>query len=109
MLAQGQDLGTTSFTWPAFPLPASLGTAFAALLTMLIIVVAKHFDQTGGFLTLSVMLVMAFISTTFISMIYNVPQIPTTEILVGALSTSVGAVVAFWVSRKIGGDHHDDG
>jgi len=49
------------------------------------------------------MIVAAFIVATFASMLYNVPQVPSTEILIGALATSVGAIVAYWMSRSHGG------
>ena len=70
-----------------------------AVLTILVMIVAHRFDGSGGWFTLSVMMVLGFIAVTLASMIYEVPQTPTTEILLGSMSTSVGAIVAFWMSR----------
>lgn len=82
------------------PLPALAGAAGSLLLAMLIIWVSKQFDTTRGLLTISVMILVAFITATFASMIYQVPQVPSTEILIGALATSVGAIIAYWMSGK---------
>lgn len=89
-----------AFTWPTFPLPATLGTMAALLMAVVVLLASHRFDATGGLLTLSIMIVAAFISVTFTSMLYNIQQTPLTEILIGALSTSVGAIVAFWMSNR---------
>ena len=91
----------STFTWPAFPLPATLGTLAALLMATLVLIASHRFDSSGGLLTLSIMIVAAFISVTFTSMLYpTVQQTPLTEILVGALATSMGAIVAFWMSNR---------
>jgi len=90
------------FTWPTVPFPATVGALAVILVACIILVIAKYFDVTAGLLTISVMIVAAFIVATFASMLYNVPQVPSTEILIGALATSVGAVIAYWMSKGSG-------
>lgn len=85
----------TQFSWQAAAFVAAVSVA---LVTTLLLAVYKKFDRTGGLLTLSVLIVQGFITASFASMIYNVPQNPVTEILIGALATSLGAVVAYWMS-----------
>lgn len=98
-------MNSNTFSWPVLPLPALIGAVGTAVLAILIVIVAKKFDSTHGLLTISVMVIMGFITATFASMIYSVPQVPTTEILIGGLSTSVGAVIAYWMSSaRRGGD-----
>ena len=60
---------------------------------------ASRFDPTRGFLTMSVLITVAFIGATIASMLYPVPQIATTEMLVGGLATALGAIVAHWLGR----------
>ena len=66
------------------------------LCTCLIIYTCRRWDRTGGMLTLSILIVQGFITGTYGAMLYEIRQNPITEILVGALATSMGAVVAHW-------------
>ena len=80
-------------------LPLIAGIA-VGLVVILILVASRYSDQnTKGFLTISLLIVFAFIMAAFASMVYQVPTNPATEILVGALSTALGAVVSHWVGR----------
>jgi hypothetical protein len=90
----------SSIPWPGIPYPAFLTAAGVALLAAAILAVSRYMDQTGGLLTISIMLVLAFIASTFASMIYAIPQVPSTEILVGSLATALGAVVAYWLGNR---------
>lgn len=64
-----------------------------------LIVVANHFDPTKGVLSLAIIITVSFIVATYASLIYQVQQTPLTEILIGALATALGAVVAYWMGR----------
>lgn len=103
-LARSSDsapsLTDNAFSWPTFPLPATLGTVAALTMAVLVLIAARRFDTTGGLLTLSIMIVAAFISVTFTALLYDIKQTPLSEILVGAMATSIGAVIAFWMSRR---------
>lgn len=87
------------FAWPTIPFPAFVTAAGTVVLTCLVIVIARYFDHTGGLLTVSILIISAFIGTTFVSLVYTVPQVPITEILVGALATSLGAIITYWMRR----------
>lgn len=86
--------------WPALPFPASIAAGIVVLLSVLVLLASGRFDTTGGLLTISLMVVAAFVSVTFTVMLYPVPQTALVEILVGALATSLGAVIAFWMSYR---------
>lgn len=90
----------SSFEWPGVPYPAFLSTLGLAAIGAVIVVVARFYDPTTGLLTVSVLIVLATIAATFASFLYEIPQVPSTEILVGALATSLGAIIAHWVGRK---------
>jgi hypothetical protein len=92
----------SGFAWPGLPYPALITAAGIACLTALVLVASHFFDASGGLLTLSLAIVLAFIAVSLASMIYAVPQTPLTEILIGSLATSMGAIVAFWMSRRKG-------
>ena len=68
-----------------------------AAMTVVIVMVARRFDRTGGMLTISILVVQGFITGVYGAMLYEIRQNPITEILVGALATSMGAVIAHWV------------
>lgn len=101
----------SGFEWPGIPYPAFLSTLGLALVGCVVVVVASRYDVTGGLLTVSIMLILATVAATFASFLYEIPQVPSTEILVGALATSLGAIVAHWVGRYADShkrDHKDD-
>jgi len=86
--------------WPIIPFSALVGGIIVGLVTVVILLIARYADDFHkGFLTVSVLIVIAFIIAVFAAMIYSVPTNPVTEILVGALSTALGAVVSHWVGR----------
>ena len=90
----------SGFPWPGLPYPALITAAGTATLTVMLLVASHYFDHSGGLLTISIILILAFIAVTLASLIYEVPQNPLTEILIGSLSTSVGAIIAFWMSKR---------
>lgn len=59
---------------------------------------SRYLDPTGGLLTVSVTILAAFTAILFTGILYGVPQTPLNEIMVGGLATSLGAVIAFWMS-----------
>lgn len=78
----------------------ALGAAMAVMIaSACIIAISNRFDSSGGVLTLSTIITIAFVVTTFASLIYDVQQTPLTEILVGGLSTALGGVVAYYMGR----------
>ena len=78
---------------------------YAAMAVMLasaiLIVVAHYFDKTGGSLTISIIITVAFVTATYASMVYKIQQTPLTEILVGGLATGLGGVVGFHLGRYV--------
>ena len=102
MDALGAAAPASGFAWPGLPYPALITAAGTGLLTILVIIGAYYFDRSHGLLTLSVLIIIAFIAVTLASMIYQVPQTPTTEILIGGLVSSVGGIVAYWMSKGRG-------
>ena len=98
--ASGGPFNPTT-TWPIIPFPALVGAVAIGFVTALILLCANYFDQySKGFLTVSILLILAFVTATFASMIYAVPTNPVTEILTGALATALGAIVSHWVGRR---------
>ena len=94
------DAPTNGFTWPGVPYPALLTAVGTALLAAVVVVASKYFDPTGGPLTVTLLIVIPFVAATFASMIYAIPQTPSTELLLGSLATALGATVAYWLGRK---------
>lgn len=82
------------------PNPAFFSAALVVIVSAAIVIVARRYDPTEGLLTISILVVAAFITAAFASMIYDVKQTPSTELLLGALATSLGAIVAHWMSPR---------
>lgn len=81
----------------------ALTAAMAVMLASAgVLAISSRFDNSNGVLTLAIIITVAFVVTTFASLIYNVQQTPLTEILVGGLSTALGGVVAHYMGRPRG-------
>jgi peptidoglycan/LPS O-acetylase OafA/YrhL len=84
--------------WPIIPL---IGAIVVGSVGALILIASRYYDrESKGFLTISILIVFAFITATFASMIYSIQLNPITEILVGALATALGAIVSQWGGTK---------
>lgn len=79
--------------------PAAVGIAFAVLFTTALVVVAARFDPTMGTLTISVLVVVAFIGVAIFCLFFTVPGDEITSAVIGGLVASFGAVVAHWIGR----------
>jgi hypothetical protein len=92
------------FSWPSIPYPAFIATAGVALVAAILVITAKYFDVTEGLLTVSLVVIIAFVAATFASLLYSVPQTPQMELLIGGLATSLGAIIAYWLGKGRGGE-----
>lgn len=82
----------------ALPYLALIASMSVAAISTLIIWIIRKFEIDGA-MAISIILVVGFITATYASMIYKIEQTPLTEILVGALATALGGVVAHWMGR----------
>jgi FtsH-binding integral membrane protein len=83
--------------------PASIGLVVAVLATTLMLVVINKFDPTGGALTISLLVVLAFIGLVIFCALFTVPTDEISSSVIGGLTASFGAVVAFWLGRNTKG------
>lgn len=79
--------------------PVSVGLIIAVVLVTCLLVVTSRFDATGGTLTISLLVVLAFISLVTFCAFFTVPTDEITSGAIGGLVAAFGAVVAFWLSR----------
>ncbi len=82
--------------------PASLGIGLSILFTAVLLLVAGKFDATGGILTISLLVVIAFIGAVTFCLFFTVPQDETTSGVVGGLTAAFGAIIAYWLGRRKG-------
>jgi hypothetical protein len=81
--------------------PGLFAAMGVVVFTSILLVVIKHYDQTGGTLTISLMVVLAFIAVVAFSLLFNIPSDDeVTPGVVGGLVAAFGAVVAFWLGRS---------
>jgi hypothetical protein len=72
------------------------------LATASLVVVAGRFDPTGGTLTISILVVLAMVSTTIFVMLFSIPTDEITSAVLGGLVAAFGAVMAFWLGKRNG-------
>lgn len=79
--------------------PASVGVSFMVVFVTVLLLVSGKFDPTGGALTLSLLVVLAFIGVVIFCMFFTVPRDETTAAIVGGLTAAFGAVISHWLGR----------
>ena len=80
-------------------LPAVVAIVAAALSTMALLFVAKHFDPTEGALTISLLITLGMLGAVAYCLIFTIPNDDITPGIVGGLTAGFGAVVAHWLGR----------
>jgi len=80
--------------------PASIGVALVVALTALLLFLAGRFDPTGGVLTISLMVVLAFLGLVVFCAFFTVPTDEITSSVIGGLTASFGAIIAYWLGVK---------
>ena len=79
--------------------PTSIGIALEIVFVAILLFVAGRFDPTAGVLTISLLIVLAFIGTVIFCVFFTVPTDEATSAVIGGLTASFGAVVAYWLGR----------
>jgi hypothetical protein len=80
--------------------PASIGLVIAVVLTAVLLVVSGRFDHTGGTLTISLLVILAFLSLVTYCAFFTIPTDEITSGAIGGLVAAFGAVVAYWLGRN---------
>lgn len=86
-----------------FDYPASVGISLGIIFTALLVLVASKFDPTMGVLTISLMVVTAFIGVAIFCLFFTVPNDEITSGVIGGLIAAFGAVIAHWLGKSKGG------
>jgi uncharacterized BrkB/YihY/UPF0761 family membrane protein len=79
--------------------PGAIGIALVIAFTTVLLIVSGRFDVTGGVLTLSLLVVLAFLATVIFCLFFTVPNDEITSGVIGGLIAAFGAVIAFWLGR----------
>jgi hypothetical protein len=82
--------------------PAVFGVAVVVLCTALLVYVASKFDPTGGALTISLIVVLAFAGVVGVVVFHTIPVDEATAGVIGGLTAAMGAVVTHWLGRSPG-------
>jgi hypothetical protein len=80
--------------------PASIGLIIAVVVVACLLVVTSRFDASGGTLTVSLLVVLGFMSLVTFCAFFTIPTDEITSGAIGGLVAAFGAVVAFWLSRN---------
>ena len=84
--------------------PASVGLVSAVALTASTLIVCNKFDPSGGTLTVSLLVILSFLSLVTYCAFFTIPTDEITSGAIGGLVAAFGAVVAFWLGRNNKGD-----
>jgi drug/metabolite transporter (DMT)-like permease len=79
--------------------PGFTTALFGVLFTGILLLIATKWDPTQGPLTISLLVVLAFIGTVAFCLFFTIPNDEITSAVVGGLVASFGAVIAFWLGR----------
>ena len=79
--------------------PVSIGLAIVIVLTAALLFLVARFDPSGGVLTISLIVTLAFIGATAFCMLFTIPTDESTASLIGGLTAAFGAIVSHWLGR----------
>jgi drug/metabolite transporter (DMT)-like permease len=79
--------------------PGLMTAIFAVIFTGILLLIAAKWDPTQGPLTISLLVVLAFIGTVAFCLFFTIPNDEITSAVVGGLVASFGAVIAFWLGK----------
>lgn len=82
--------------------PATFAVAFAVVFTILLLLASGRFDHSGGTLTISLLIVLAYIGTVTFCLFFTVPNDEITSSVIGGLTLAFGAIMAYWLGRPKG-------
>lgn len=85
--------------------PAATTLVFGVIATSILLFIINRYDITGGTLTISILVVLAFISVLSVSLFFTIPNDEITSAVVGGLIASFASVVTYWLARRNGKDH----
>jgi hypothetical protein len=79
--------------------PGVVALSLGVFLTTILVVVAGKLDPTHGVLTISLVVVLAFIGVIVVSVLWTIPTDETTSAVIGGLVAAFGAIVTYWIGR----------
>lgn len=93
-------MDTSNLPIPKFlDFPAAAAVIIAAIVGAALIVIVNRFDTSGGTLTISLLVTVAFIGAMAWCLRFTIPADEATSALIGGLTAAFGAVVAFHLGR----------
>lgn len=88
--------------------PIMTGLTVEVVSVVILLLVAKRFDPSHGSLTVSLLIIVAFIALAVYASIFTIPADEETATIIGGLVAAFGAVVAFWIGRSGDGGNRGD-
>lgn len=79
--------------------PALTIVFFGVIFTSILVVIVGKYDPSGGTLTISILVVLAFVGTVVFCLFFTVPNDEVTAGVIGGLIAAFGAIMSYWLSR----------
>ena len=80
--------------------PGSIGMALDIVFTGILILLAGRYDATGGVLTISLLIVIAFLGVVSFCVFFTIPNNEISAGAIGGLTAAFGAIVSHWLGGK---------
>jgi hypothetical protein len=84
--------------------PVALTIAGDVVATTILLIVAARFDRTNGVLTISLLVLMAFIAIVVFSVFFTIPTDEVTSAVIGGLVAAFGGIVGYWLGKTRNGN-----
>ena len=88
------------FTYVDFPATIAILHYCTVIGSCVLILLASRFDQTKGALTVSLLVILAFVGVLAYSVTVTVPRDETTAAVIGALTAGFGGVITYWLKNR---------
>lgn len=83
--------------------PAITAISGAVFFTAILLFVINRYDATGGTLTVSLLVVLAFLAVISVSLFFTIPNDEITSAVIGGLIASFASVITYWLARSRNG------
>jgi uncharacterized BrkB/YihY/UPF0761 family membrane protein len=98
-LTDAHDIVVLPLTPKLLDYPATIGIGVGIVFITVLLIISSKFDHTGGVLTISLLIVLAFIGVVTFCMFFTIPNDEITSGVIGGLVAAFGAVIAHWIGR----------
>lgn len=80
--------------------PVATGLTIEVVCVVVLLLVSKRFDPTGGQLTIALIIVVGMTAMAIYALLFSIPQDEETATIIGGMVAAFGAIVALWAAKR---------